>query len=687
MTKKLLFIFFSLLITLGLAADWEYLGAPGFSTATANISVLAVNNNNVPYAAFLDVANSSKISVMKYINGNWEYVGDPGFTSYEAGFISLAFTSDGNPILATSPKSPMAPKILKFNGTNWLEIGDLSYINLDNAQVSLYVDQDIPYITFRDADRELRLSVLKWDEANTTWNFVGDRGFTKTEANVDPTIKVYNGIPYVAYQVRISGVEYGINVMKYESATWNILGKEDITSSKAYDSSLFIYQGTPYIALRESETSPTDNQLSVLKFNGSEWEFVGNRAFTDTRAIFNCLFINSQGIFVAYNDFNASTTNIDLYVMKYNASSSQWEKLGSTVGKIPYNLFGFYLMEPFFSGDNNNLYLAYMDKAQQGKISVKYYELPGQFTPKDQIITAASNNIVVSANGFVKTAAADNIPNAQIAVLEINGLVAERTAVNDTALGTKSANVYKGLIPGQIYTAQLTALSRGNDQPDNDIVQISVGLDDTGPDTWLHNNPINLTIVPWQTQTFVVTVNPVGAYAFERATLNTTISLVPANAPRITSYNAFEAAFIGGTFEAKGIYGGIETLPVNTFALEAEGYDLTILSRSSSVNAPLNYTGEEITSINIVPGTKITYTIVIRNNSTAEATSINLTDKVPANCHLYYTEVPNVEGAVAWVWQGATDNSADQNTADAVKFEITIPAEGIVTAAYTVTLD
>lgn len=313
------------------------------------------------------------------------------------------------------------------------------------------------------------------------------------------------------------------------------------------------------------------------------------------------------------------------------------------------------------------------------------YDVSG--SAKDEQIMAASNNIVITGVDFSRTAAADNINDAELTVLEINGLVEEKASYNAAELGNFSNNIYKSLVPGEIYSVEVVGFSRGNDTKDGDIIQIAVDLDDTGADTWLNNEPATTNIYPWQLVGFSVTVNPVGAYAYEKATLNTTISLVGGSAPRIVSYNAFESAYLGGTYEGKGVYGGIATMAMNTFILETEGYDLTILSRSSTLNAPAGYNGEAITVLNIVPGTKITYTIVIKNNSMAEATSINLKDQIPANCHLYYTEAPSVVGAGSWAWQGATDNSADQNTADAVKFEITIPAEGTVTASYSVTVD
>jgi uncharacterized repeat protein (TIGR01451 family) len=117
-----------------------------------------------------------------------------------------------------------------------------------------------------------------------------------------------------------------------------------------------------------------------------------------------------------------------------------------------------------------------------------------------------------------------------------------------------------------------------------------------------------------------------------------------------------------------------------TFVLLAEGYTVKVLSRTVTVNAP-NGTAQ------LLPGAKIKYDITVQNLGGSIATSVNIKDLIPANCHLYYTDAPTVVGTTEWAWLGATDNAATNATTDAVKYEITIPALTTVTASYTVTLD
>jgi len=174
---------------------------------------------------------------------------------------------------------------------------------------------------------------------------------------------------------------------------------------------------------------------------------------------------------------------------------------------------------------------------------------------------------------------------------------------------------------------------------------------------------------------------PTSALALEEVTLNVTVELSGETA---VDYTRFSNAYAGATYQDEGNYGGAQSMGPFIFKLEAEGYSILVVDRQLTINAPAGYSGD---AADAIPGSKIKYFIVLKNESTAVATSINLTDVIPDNCHLYYTDLPSVTGAASYEWQGAEDNDATSQTADAVKYVITIPAEGTITASYTVTID
>jgi uncharacterized repeat protein (TIGR01451 family) len=284
-------------------------------------------------------------------------------------------------------------------------------------------------------------------------------------------------------------------------------------------------------------------------------------------------------------------------------------------------------------------------------------------------IVAQGDDIVANYSGG--SVNGDSNQTATTNVSKISGLAYE-TVLSDVP--STINNLYKPLKPGEEYGISFEYINRGNASDTVNIVLVMTSAN-AGHFGYQITEDTK-SVEPWQVVSFDVKVNANGANAFERATLDATISLPDESA---VSYNGFSGAYQGGSFGDDGEYGGTENM-THQFILEAEGFNLTVLGRSVSINSPIG-------NADFIPGAKITYYIAIKNNSTAVATSINLTDVIPPNCHLYYTVTPDVQGATFWSWQGATDNNKTSSDSDAVKYEITIPASGIVTASYTVTLD
>jgi hypothetical protein len=303
-------------------------------------------------------------------------------------------------------------------------------------------------------------------------------------------------------------------------------------------------------------------------------------------------------------------------------------------------------------------------------------------TAKNASILAASANLVLETlfdTGYSRKASVDLINDNSLTIKEINGLAKEAVQDGNLAFAstTYSDDIYRSLQPGEAYSVLFCYINRGND---TDSYGTTVNLIQA-VNRWniTYSNSGLSNVAPWQRAELEVSVLPAAANAFEKTTLNVTIGY---DAGVAVSYNRYPAAYALNTYANEGRYGGADSFDY-TFKLEAEGYDLSIVSRETTVNVPTDYTG----TFGLVPGAKIKYTIAIHNNSQAVATSINLTDTIPNSCHLYYTATPNVTGADAWEWKGATSNAATSAINNAINFEITIPARSTVTANYTVTVD
>lgn len=299
-------------------------------------------------------------------------------------------------------------------------------------------------------------------------------------------------------------------------------------------------------------------------------------------------------------------------------------------------------------------------------------------------IEAVSSNLKIEfSDGAVgtttKLASEFNIATDTKSVLEINGLV--ETDQNLAALGAIQTGIYRGFTPGTDYMISYTYLNRGNTSTSVDITATK----DDPNNHWVISDSAEVFIPEDDLATLNVTFNPSTALSYERTTLSIEVLLIdPIN---VVSYNEFADAV---NDMQNGGYGGLGTFNYS-YTLEAEGFSVSISSRTSAITAP-----DGAPAGQPVPGAKIKYTIVLKNNSTAVAAALTLKDKVPNSCHLYYysTDYPDVEGEYegtgghAWV---RADDFAPQNMATAgtevVFSNIYIPAEGYVTLNYSVTID
>jgi len=268
--------------------------------------------------------------------------------------------------------------------------------------------------------------------------------------------------------------------------------------------------------------------------------------------------------------------------------------------------------------------------------------------------------------------------DSSIDVNKISGLALP--GAQDGNMGLSYAgSLYKGLEPGDSYSARFFFINRGNDDDTYTVTSVLTQSASRWSKSEINSNLSNVSA--WQMGSVEVVAEPTSALALEEVTLSVTVELSGETA---VDYTRFSNAYAGATYQDEGNYGGAQSIGPLFFKLEAEGYSIKVIDRQLTINAPASYSGD---ATDAVPGSKIKYFIILKNESTAVATSINLMDVIPENCHLYYTDLPSVTGAASYEWQGAENNDATSQTSDAVKYVITIPAEGTITASYTVTID
>ena len=77
-----------------------------------------------PTWLFMMEGNSSKATVMKFDGTNWLIVGNAGFSPDMVAYISLAFSPAGEPYVAYEDHANSEKaSVIKFDGTNWINAG------------------------------------------------------------------------------------------------------------------------------------------------------------------------------------------------------------------------------------------------------------------------------------------------------------------------------------------------------------------------------------------------------------------------------------------------------------------------------------------------------------------------------------------------------------------------------------
>jgi len=195
------------------------------------------------------------------------------------------------------------------------------------------------------------------DPSSCSWKNVGDPGFSTGDVDYS-SLFVYNGTPYVAYAD--GGHSQKATVMKYNGSTWENVGDPGFSAGSINHPSISVYNGVPYVAFQDYANS---YKITVMKYNGSTWENVGAPGISINSSLYPSLFIYSGTPYVGFIDgANGDKTT----VIKYNGST--WENVGVpgfSAGDSNYSSLFIY---------NGGVYLAYRDGGNSYKITVMKFD-------------------------------------------------------------------------------------------------------------------------------------------------------------------------------------------------------------------------------------------------------------------------------------------------------------------------
>lgn len=369
--KTIIYIFLFLLPILGypqqiwnkssvLDASWINVGNAGFSAGGTFVTRVAFSPVDYrPYVAYMDNGNSRKATVMKFDETNWVSVGPAGFSAGRADRPSFAFSPSGEPWVAYSDSvNNMKATVMKFDGTDWVTVGNVGFTDGEAVSLSLAFSQSgKAYVSFRDGANNGRITVMTFDGSN--WGVVGTAGISTTDLSmsclaVDPL----EGLPYVVYS-GISTAYYAVG-KKFDGSNWVDLGVPLVYAE--YSMSL-AFSPTVHQLYMAYGTGP----VSVMKFDGTTWENVGNTNFSAGNATSACLAFNATGEpYVGYND---DVYNGRMTVMKFDGTN--WLNVGDPGFSSDYAGF----VSIALSGTGQP-YVAFGDGSLNGKATVMKYDIP-----------------------------------------------------------------------------------------------------------------------------------------------------------------------------------------------------------------------------------------------------------------------------------------------------------------------
>ena len=276
-------------------SSWSDVGTPGMSYASATYTQIAISNSGDPYVAYRDNARGGKTSVLKYQSStNWQYVGDDTFNDGGAGYLRLVFKpgTDEPYIAYADAASGGLAGVKKFNGTSWENVGTPG---MGQGAVSNHLAMAFnpstkePYVAFSDTSIYTMAVVKKFNGSD--WETVGNAGFSPD--SIDYIEIAFNPSTYEPYVVFVDETsdENKATVMKFNGSTWEYVGSPRFSAGIIFAPSIAFNPTTnePFIAFGDASYS---NKMSVMKWNGSSWEYVGTPGFSAGGATAGSSFIS-----------------------------------------------------------------------------------------------------------------------------------------------------------------------------------------------------------------------------------------------------------------------------------------------------------------------------------------------------------------------------------------------------------
>jgi len=276
--KKIHLIFIALLtVGTSLNAQWYELVTPTIDYDIKNNSFidLEINLDGEPCLLYNTVVpdEGNKLFVQKYNaeNEEWSLLGSEHVNELNASDNHLAIDSKGI-IYVAFLKLGIYERgswctVMKFDGTEWVQIGDWN-AGIVMSDVTLYCNnQDDVFVSYFDVDTYSGVVVKKYLGTESNWETLGDEPFLPSGQCLLPELTTdNNGNLLVSFGDGSSGLFF--SVMKFNGTSWEYVGNPGFWDEPNYPTSIIVGKNNEVYA---TTTDFWGLGSTVLNYKNNAW--------------------------------------------------------------------------------------------------------------------------------------------------------------------------------------------------------------------------------------------------------------------------------------------------------------------------------------------------------------------------------------------------------------------------------
>lgn len=372
-------------------AAWELVGSGPISNGGAICMRMAFSPQGEPTVSYHDMTAGGSARVQRFRNGAWEVLGTQPSVG-TAWYNSIAYDSQGNLFLGSRDYmvgGRFVVRVLPVGSNTWSTLGGTGASPNEAHHTWLDLTQDgVPVIAYQDRGTTPidRASVMRYDLASDSWQFVGPRGFSQGLSSYN-TVKVGRfGELYAAHtdDALVLGNEVGLlSVQRYDSTTnsWKPLGNPLFSAVASHNVVMEIdREGMPWVALHRYHQS-----IRVFRFDGTDWRQVGGSATGTERPTYETEGYRQWGS-LCFDSQNQPYISYQLFDYEHRGAvrrfdGHEWVPVGNSpisIGAADYMVMGI--------SPDDVPFVAYRDMGASTRLIVK------RFAPAQHAYGAANPN-------------------------------------------------------------------------------------------------------------------------------------------------------------------------------------------------------------------------------------------------------------------------------------------------------